>query len=139
MKKLNDQIEKFFSTTSMWNVFLIGFLVTGTMGFSMFKFIPENVDVLTTSTCLKIGGAFGLVFGAFWTLIVRGMRLNTKFWDYSKHVDELIQLAGNKKELVSIEKEEFAELVKMGQGGHHTEEIKKLYAVMKMKYSLLQD
>lgn len=139
MKKLNDQIEKFFSTTSMWNIFLIGFLVTGTMGFSMFKFIPENVDVLTTSTFLKIGGAFGLLFGAFWTLIVRGMRLNTKFWDYAKHVDELINLAGSKKDIESIERDEFKELKEMAQGGHHIGELQKLYAVMKVKHSLLQD
>jgi hypothetical protein len=132
--------DRFFNTASLWLVFMIGFLITGLMAFSLFYWMPAGAEnnPFTIPVCLKIGIAFGLVFGALWTMIVKNMRLNRKFWDYAEHVRGLVDLATTKEELLSVERDEWQELMKLQLGGpHHASELREIYAIMKTKYSFL--
>jgi hypothetical protein len=71
-------------------------------------------------------------------MIVKNMRLNRKFWDYAEHVRGLVDLATTKEELLSVERDEWQELMKLQLGGpHHASELREIYAIMKTKYSFL--
>ena len=71
-------------------------------------------------------------------LMVSMMRKSTKFWNYAKEVEELIDKAETKDELSSIWKGEFQSLREQAQGGPHLSELTRQYTIMQTKYQYLK-
>jgi hypothetical protein len=81
-----------------------------------------------------MGALTGILFGLMFMLMFSMMRKSTKFWDYAKIVEEIIDKAETKDELGSIYKGEFQSLIELAQGGPHQYELKRQYAIMQTKY-----
>lgn len=131
MKTLNT----FFEKAPLWQVYIFGWLFTAGFTFLLFQFFPDGTEsVRNWITNLKIGALMGLPFGLMVVLMTSMGRKSTKFWDYAKEVEALIDGAETKDELGSIYKGEFQSLIELAQGGPHQSELKRQYAIMQTKY-----
>ena len=135
MKKLNNFLDK----SPLWQVYIFGWLFTGAFTASIFYGFqlidPPNSKMLITGiNCIRIGALAGILFGLMFMLMFSMMRKSTKFWDYSKVVESLINKAETKDELGSIYKGEFQSLRELAQGGPHLSELTRQYTIMQTKY-----
>lgn len=131
MKTINTFLEK----APLWQVFIFGWLFTGGFTFILFQFFSDGTELVRSPFVnLKIGAAMGLPFGLMVVLMTSMVRKSTKFWDYAKEVEALIDSAETKDELGSIYKGEFQSLIELAQGGPHQSELKRQYAIMQTKY-----
>ena len=131
MKKLNN----FFDEAPLWQVFIFGWLFTGTFTFLLFQFFPDGT-VLPRNwfVNLKIGFFMGIPFGLMTMLMASMSRKSNKFWNYTEEVEELIDAAETKESLQSIFDNEFKTLCDLQQGHPHGSKLKELYAILKTKY-----
>jgi len=131
MKKLNNFLNK----APLWQVFIFGWVFTGTLTFLVFQFFPDGtVELRDSFVNVKIGVSMGFMFGLVFMLMFSMSRKSDKFWDYAKEVEELIENADTKKSLQSIFNNEFQDLVKLQMGHPHGFKLKELHAVLKTKY-----
>ena len=131
MKKINN----FFDKASLWQVFIFGWLFTGTFTFILFQFFPDGTEIPRDwFVNFKIGFFMGIPFGLMTLLMTSMSRKSQKFWDYSKEVQVLIDNAETKEALGSIYKGEFQSLIELAQGGPHQYELKRQYAIIQTKY-----
>jgi hypothetical protein len=131
MKKINN----FFDKAPLWQIFIFGWLFTGTFTFLLFQFFPDGTELPRNwFVNFKIGFFMGILFGLMTLLMTSMSRKSQKFWDYSKEVQVLIDNAETKEELGSIYKGEFQSLIELAQGGPHQYELKKQYAIIQTKY-----
>lgn len=134
-----NKINYFFDKAPMWQVYLVGWFLSGSLISSMFYFLQE-IDatspelIITGEACLKVGATAGLLFGLMIALMVSMMRRSTVFWAYAETVEELIDEATTKAELQSIFDNEFQSLRKKCNGGPQIPELNRLYTVMKTKF-----
>lgn len=128
-------INTFFEKAPLWQVYIFGWLFTAGFTFLLFQFFPDGTEsVRNWITNLKIGALMGLPFGLMMFLMASMARKSTKFWDYAKEVEALIDSAETKDELGSIYKGEFQSLIELAQGGPHQSELKRQYTIMQTKY-----
>jgi hypothetical protein len=131
MKKLNN----FFDNAPLWQVFIFGWLFTGTFTFLLFQFFPDGTELLRNwFVNLKIGFFMGIPFGLMTMLMASMSRKSNKFWNYAEEVEALIDVAETKEELGSIYKGEFQSLIELAQGAPHQYELKRQYAIIQTKY-----
>jgi hypothetical protein len=131
MKKL----ENFLDKAPLWQVFIFGWLFTGTLSFIIFQFFPDGtVELRDPFVNLKIGVSMGFMFGLMFMLMFSMSRKSDKFWNYAKEVESLIEAAETKEALQSIFDNEFQTLQKLQQGHPHGSKLKELYAILKTKY-----
>jgi hypothetical protein len=135
MKKFNNFLDK----APLWQIYIFGWLFTGAFTASIFyglQFIdsPNSKMLLSGINCIKMGAITGIIFGLMFMLMFSMMRKSTKFWDYSKVVESLIDNAETKDELGSIWKGEFQSLRELAQGGPHLSELTRQYTIMQTKY-----
>lgn len=128
-------INKFFEEAHLFKVFLFAFLTIGGFTYLVTQPIASNELVQNpVNVSLRLAILFGLLFGCISTFMTSMMRKSSKFWDYSKEVQVLIDNAETKEELGSIYKGEFQSLIELALGGHHQSELKKQYEIMQTKY-----
>jgi hypothetical protein len=137
-----NKINKFFENAPMWQIYIFGWISTGTFVASIFygfQFIgAAAVDInLSLINCIKMGAMTGLLLGLMIMFMISMMRKSRIFWDYSKVVGELIEKAETKETLQSIFDNEFQDLRKKCQGGPQIPEITRLYAVMITKFKYI--
>jgi len=131
MKKLNNFLDK----APLWQIYIFGWVFSGMFTFLLFQFFPDGTELPRNwFVNFKIGFFMGILFGLMFMLMFSMMRKSTKFWDYAKIVEEIIDKAETKDELGSIYKEEFQSLIELAQGGPHQYELKRQYAIMQTKY-----
>jgi hypothetical protein len=131
MKKL----ENFLDKAPLWQVFIFGWLFTGTLSFIIFQFFPDGtVELRDPFVNLKIGVSMGFMFGLMFMLMFSMSRKSDKFWDYAKEVESLIEATETKEALQSIFDNEFQTLQKLQMGHPHGSKLKELYAILKTKY-----
>lgn len=132
-------INKFFEEAHLFKVFLFGFLTIGGFTYSVTQDIASNELIQNpVNVSLRLAILFGLLFGSMLTFMTSMMRKSSKFWNYSKEVQVLIDNAETKEELGSIYKGEFQSLIELAQGGPHQSELKKQYAIMQTKYEYVK-
>lgn len=131
MKTLNT----FFEKAPLWQVYIFGWLFTAGFTFLLFQFFPDGTEsVRNWITNLKIGALMGLPFGLMVFLMASMARKSTKFWDYAKEVEALIDGAETQEKLQSIADNEFQTLMNLHQGHPHGTELHRLWAILKTKY-----
>lgn len=133
MKNLN----KFLDEANLFKVYLIGVIITSLFTFFLFEYVTVWLDgdiVLTTSFNFKISVGLGAIFGLMVMLIVSMGRSNSKFWNYAEQVEELVQQASTKAELVDIYKNQFQELKNLTSGPAHVYEVKRIMAILETKH-----
>lgn len=131
MKALNT----FFEKAPLWQVYIFGWLFTAGFTFLLFQFFPDGTEsVRNWITNLKIGALMGLPFGLMLFLMASMGRKSTKFWDYAKEVESLIDKAETKEELSSIYKNEFNTLRNLSMGNPHSMELTRLFAILQTKH-----
>jgi hypothetical protein len=137
MKKLNNFLEK----APLWKVFIIGWIVGTIISCSMWSLLLlTEIDVLTLSILLKLSLFFGLfVGGGMLTLLTSMMRSSSKFWEYAKEVEKLVDEANTKQDIIDIEEDEFQKLRKMSIGNPHSYEVRRIFTIMETKYKLLKE
>ena len=136
MKTVSNFLEK----ASLWKVYIAGWFFTGLFMFSLFSLFPSSSDLdFSIGNCLKVGALSGLVFGGMMTAMVSMMRKSSNFWDFSHEVEAKVEAANTKVELESIFDNEFQELRKMSMGRPHSQELTKLYHIMKTKHKYLPE
>jgi DNA-binding cell septation regulator SpoVG len=129
-------INNFFEKAALWKVYIVGWFFTGLFMTSMFFFLPSTPDLdLSLVKCIKVGAMSGLVFGGMVTAMVSMMRKSGRFWDFAHEVES----AETREELESIFNNEFQDLLKMGMGRPHSQELTKLYHIMKTKHKYLPE
>jgi hypothetical protein len=130
MKKLNNFLDK----APLWQVFIFGWLFTGAFTF-LFFFLFSTIEAqLNLAKSAGIGSMMGLPFGLMVMLMTSMTRKSTKFWDFAKEVETLIEAAETKESLQSIFDNEFQDLQKLQMGHPHGSKLKELYAILKTKY-----
>jgi hypothetical protein len=136
MKSINN----FFDKAPLWKIYIFGWAFTSLFTFVMFEWFTILIGgtVLPTIVNFKIGATTGILFGLMVMLMVSMMRKSTKFWNYAKEVEELIDKAETKDELGSIWKGEFQSLREQAQGGPHLSELTRQYTIMQTKYQYLK-
>ena len=133
-------INNFFEKAALWKVYIAGWFFTGLFMFSLFFLFPSTSDLdFSIGNCLKVGAISGLVFGGMMTAMVSMMRSSSKFWDFAHEVELKVEIANTKMELESIFDNEFQELRKMSMGRPHSQELTKLYHIMKTKHKYLSE
>lgn len=131
MKTINTFLEK----APLWQIYIFGWLFTGGFTFLLFQFFPDGTELVRNLIVnLKIGGLMGLIFGLMVALMVSMSRKSTKFWDYAKEVEALIDGAETQEKLQSIADNEFQTLVNLQMGHPHGTELHRLWAILKTKY-----
>lgn len=135
MKALNNFLLK----APLWQVYLFGWFFTGGFMASLFYLFPSTPELdFSGIRCLKVGALSGLIFGLAIMLAVLMIRKSSKFWAYAETVEEIIQKASTKEELESIFENEFQTLREMSLGRPHTQELTKLYHIMKTKHQYIK-
>ena len=133
-------INIFFEKAALWKVYIVGWFFTGLFMASMFYFLPGSPELdMSLGNCLKVGALSGLVFGGMMTAMVSMMRKSSNFWDFAHEVEAKVEAANTKVELESIFDNEFQELRKMSMGRPHSQELTKLYHIMKTKHKYLPE
>lgn len=128
-------INTFFDKAPLWQIYIFGWLFSGGFTFLLFQFFPDGTELVrNTIVNLKIGGLMGLIFGLMFILMISISRKSTKFWDYAKEVEALIDGAETQEKLQSIADNEFQTLVNLQQGHPHGTELHRLWAILKTKY-----
>jgi hypothetical protein len=130
MKALNNFLDK----DHLFKVFLFGWAFTATFTFILFAGFSTIEAQINLAKSAGIGATMGLPFGLMFMLMISMMRKSTKFWDYAKVVEALIDKAETKDELGSIYKGEFQSLRELAQGGPHLSELTRQYTIMQTKY-----
>ena len=139
MKKLNNFLEK----APLWQIYIFGFFVTGSMTTSIFygiQFIAETGELdFSLKAYIIFGTIMGTLFGLIITLIFSMFRKSQIFWEYStKVVENLIEKAKTKDELQSIFENQFQELRKKCQGGPQISELRRLYTIIETKSKYIE-
>jgi hypothetical protein len=128
-------LHNFLSKAPLWQIYIFGWLFSGGFMASLFLLIPSTPELdLSWDKCLKVGGFSGLVFGLMLMLMVSMMRKSSEFWTYAEVVEKAIEKANTKEELEVIFENDFQTLRKISQGRPHTQELTKLYHIMKTKH-----
>lgn len=130
MKAINNFLDK----ANLLKVFIAGWIFTGGFTFLLFALFSTVEAQINIQKSLSIGALCGIPFGLMFMLMISMMRKSTKFWDYSKIVEELIDKAETKDELGSVYKGEFQTLRELAQGGPHLSELTRQYTIMQTKY-----
>ena len=132
MKSINN----FFDKAPLWKIYIFGWTLFSLFTFAMFEWVTILISgtVLPTIVNLKIGATTGILFGLMFMLMISMTRKSSKFWDYSKEVESLIDKAETKEELGSIYKGEFQSLRELAQGGPHISELTRQYTIIQTKY-----
>lgn len=132
MKSINN----FFDKAPLWKIYIFGWTLFSLFTFAMFEWVTILISgtVLPTIVNLKIGATTGILFGLMFMLMISMTRKSSKFWDYSKEVESLIDKAETKEELGSIYKGEFQSLRELAQGGPHLSELTRQYTIIQTKY-----
>lgn len=136
MKSINN----FFDKAPLWKIYIFGWALTGLFTFAMFEWVTILISgtVLPTIVNLKIGATTGILFGLMFMLMISMTRKSSKFWDYSKEVESLIDKAETKDDLDLIFNNEFRSLRELSQGGPHYVELKRQYAIIQTKYKYVK-
>ena len=133
-------INNFFEKAALWKVFIVGWFFTGLFMASMFYLLPSSPDLeFSLVKCLEVGAMSGLLFGGMVTTMTSMMRKSSKFWDFAHEVEAKVEAANTRVEVESVFENEFQELRKMGMGRPHSQELTKLYHIMKTKYKYLPE
>lgn len=128
-------INTFFEKAPLWQIYIFGWLFTTGFTFLVFQFFPDGTEsVRNWITNLKIGASMGLPFGLMVVLMTSMGRKSTKFWDYAKEVESLIDKSETKEELSSIYKNEFNTLRNLSMGNPHSMELTRLFAILQTKH-----
>jgi hypothetical protein len=136
MKRINH----FFEKASLWKVYVVGWFLTGLFMASMFYLLPSSPALdMSLGKCLKVGAMAGLMFGGMLTAMTSMMRKSSVFWEFAHEVEDKVEKANTKVELESIFENEFQELKKMSMGIPHSQELNKLYHIMKTKHKYLPE
>jgi hypothetical protein len=130
MKALNNFLVK----APLWQVYIFGWLFSGAFMASLFYLLPSTPELdFSGIKSLKVGVFSGLIFGLM-MLMVSMMRKSSEFWTYAEEVEAAIEKANSKEDLEAIFENDFQTLRKMSQGRPHTQELTKLYHIMKTKH-----
>lgn len=117
VKKINN----FFDKANLFKIWLVLYpiisLIIYGFYFAIVFAIGEN-NTLTNSLLLKIGLGIGFIFSLAAVTMISSMRKSIMFWNYSKHVEELIKNVNTKEELEKIYYNEYNELVDKCMGVH---------------------
>jgi hypothetical protein len=125
MKKLN----KFLEVAPIWKISIFGWAFTSL--FTSFLFFVIGKFPLIVS--LKIGAVTGFPFGLLFLLTISIIRKSSKFWDAAKEVENLIELAETRDELISILDIDMPKLREKSQSSEHHHELGRLFTIMKTK------
>ena len=134
MKKLYNFLE----TAPLYSIFLFVFLIFAVFVSLLSYFLFHQVTKIYNPLISVEGGVgLGLIFATFLTLMFDEMRKSAKFWSYAKEVEWLINKAETKSRLESIRKWEYESLIELSQGGPHTAELERLFAIMQTQYKFV--
>lgn len=136
MKKFAEYI---FEKAPYWIVFFIGWLVSTIFGFVIWTFFSyidnDNLSLLKTFYLnLFLGFVIG---GIMFLLYISTFRKELLFSKYSKEVEELVENAKTKEELLLISENEFSKLKNLRSSLYNNIKINEIFAVMKTKYKYL--
>ena len=135
MKALNNFLVK----APLWQVYIFGWLFSGAFMASLFYLLPSTPELdFSGIKCLKVGALSGLLFGLMMMLMVSMIRKSSEFWTYAEAVEAAIEKANTKEDLEAIFENDFQTLREMSQGRPHTQELTKLYHIMKTKYKYVE-
>ncbi len=124
MKKLNAFLDK----SPLWQIYIFGW---GVSFYLIDGYLLE--EPVYFEKVWKLSVLLGAVFGLMFLLSISMVRKSTKFWDYAKVLEELIDKAETKKELSQLCKNECRELIKLHQGPSHTVEVMRLKTKLETK------
>ena len=133
---MKQRIENFFANTHLFKIYIFGWFSTGSIFFLFFFFLVKEFDIIT---CLKIGVVTGLLFGLILTLTISQIRKSVAFWKYAKEVEVLIEEAETQERLKIIFEHEYEMLRDLSLGGPHSQELEKLYYIMKTKFQYVKE
>jgi len=140
MKKINE----FFENAAIWKVYIASYFITGIFMFILFQLSEmtlmtiEGKKTFTLFVNLKIGALSGIVFGLMMTLMISQMRSSRKFWNYVDVVEELINKAETKEELLAVRQKEFKDLINLASGQIQLSELKRILAILETKHKYIK-
>ena len=134
--------DNFLENAPLWKIYLAGWFVTGFMTFIVWgglsKIGTDDSLIYTFPRLFCFGAIFGIPFGLLFTLMISMGRKSTKFWEHAEYVEKLVDEANSKIRLDDIFKCEFEGLKDLSQGGPHSQELNRIYTIMKTKYKFLK-
>jgi hypothetical protein len=141
-----ERLNKFFYETSLWLVFPISWVLTGSLLWLVFftlDYFCYNLyffNGMTNIRHLTIIILLGIPFGIFFTFVLFAIRESKIFWDYAKEVEKLIDETDSVDDIVKLYENEWEKLRKMYIGDVNSPqryEVIRLRAMIEIKYKTL--
>ena len=130
-------ISNFFDTCSLWIVFGISYVISFIIIYSMFYFITNDNNFLV-NVMFKLALFLSFVCSSIFTLTNNSLRENDIFWNDSKEVETLI----NNSDIITILEDLYniniQNLMKISQGGIHSQEINRLTSMIDIKIDTIK-
>lgn len=118
--KIVKKINNFFDKANLFKIWLVLYPIISLIVYGFFYIgisLVDEVSKVTNPLLLKIGLGIGFIFSLAAVTMISSMRKSIMFWNYSKHVEELIKNVNTKEELEKIYYNEYNELVDKCMGG----------------------
>lgn len=130
-------INNFFDKASYWKVYLVAFLLLGSITFGMFQFL--TTETFKPIVNLKISVAMGIIMGFAFTLMVSLSRKAGVFFEACDILQEKIKLAKTKSELKKLFRNDFMEVRKKAMHHNMYARLRELKVMMDTKYEYLEE
>jgi hypothetical protein len=134
-----QKINNFLSEANLFKVWLTLYPILGLfvsfLSYGLDSIIGENTFGETIKY-FYFGALFSIPFTTLFTLSISMGRKTEIFWNYAKHLEELINNVKTKEELEHILYNEYNELIDKCQGGPQIGEVKRIRAIIetRLKY-----
>lgn len=131
-----NKINYFFDKTPLFKVWLIVALILCVFVSALMYLLDMMTGDYQFSTLFKYI-TFGLFSGSMFSLAFTSMvsmsRKSIIFWNYAKHLEDMINKANTKDELEKIWYNDYNDLIKKCLGGAQIGEVKRIRAILETR------
>jgi len=130
-------ITKFFSKCSLWIIFGISFVIYFIIIYSMVYFITIDKDI-SVNIMLKLALYISFLFSSLIIITTNSTRKNKIFWNDSTELETLINNSDTITILEDLYNINIQYLIKISQGGIHSQEINRLISMIDIKIKTIK-